>query len=164
MQGLFSSKYVTEYLGRADLKQLIQDQVGNGVHQYGTTVTIKTPARTGYFCALADINSSGVAQSSIENIRVALSGLWDYLGKNGEKEIINTPILGSGFSRVSASREKLCKEIIRSFIASTTQYTFCDGLRIVIHPKDIKDNKIDLGELAKFLEYSCKYSLVESAY
>ena len=35
------------------------------------------------------------------------------------------------------------------------------GVRL-LHPSDVKKNNIDLLELAGFLEYSCKYSLVES--
>ncbi len=159
IQGIFTKKYYTNHQA---LNDVIQGQISGDKQEFGTTVTVRANERTGYFCALADVNENGVAQSNIENIRVSLAELWNYLGSNGEKDVLNVPILGSGFSRVSATREELFQEIVKSFIASTSEHTFCDGLRIVIHPDDIKKNNIDLLELASFLEYSCKYSIVES--
>ncbi len=159
IQGIFTNKYYTNH--RA-LRDAIQGQLTGDRQEFGTTVTVRANKRTGYFCALADVNENGVAQSNIENIRVSLAELWNYLGSNGEKDVLNVPILGSGFSRVSATREELFQEIVKSFIASTSEHTFCDGLRIVVHPNDVKKNNIDLLGLANFLEYSCKYSLVES--
>jgi len=159
IQGIFTKKYYTNHQA---LNAVIKGQLSGDKQEFGTTVTVRANKRTGYFCALADVNENGVAQSNIENIRVSLAELWNYLGSNGEKDVLNVPILGSGFSRVSATREELFQEIVKSFIASTSEHTFCDGLRIVIHPSDIKKNNIDLLELASFLEYSCKYSIVES--
>ena len=159
IQGIFTSKYFSNHQA---LKNQIQGQVTQEVEGYGKTVNVRANRRIGYFCAIAEINENGIAQSNIENIRVSLSELWNYLGTNAEKDVVNIPILGSGFSRVSESREDLFQEIVKSFIAATSEHTFCDGLRIVIHPNDVKNNNIDLTELAKFLEYSCKYSLIES--
>jgi hypothetical protein len=159
IQGLFTSKYFSNHQA---LRDQIQGQINGATEGYGKTVTVRANERIGYFCAIAEVNENGVAKSNIENIRVSLAELWNYLSTNGEKDIINVPILGSGFSRVSVSREELFQEIVKSFIASTSEHTFCDGLRIAIHPNDIKKNKIDLIELSKYLEYSCKYSLVES--
>lgn len=160
IQGIFTSKYFSNH--QAMLAQ-IQGQIEDSDSQFGKTVTVRANKRIGYFCALAEINEHGVAKSDLEKVRVSLGELWNYLGTNGEKAIINVPILGSGFSRVSATREDLFQEIVKSFIASTAEHTFCDGLRIVVHPSDIKKNNINLTELNKFLEYSCKYSLIESA-
>jgi hypothetical protein len=159
IQGIFTKKYFTNHQA---LNDTIRGQITSDRQKFGTTVTVRANKRTGYFCALADVNENGVAQSNIENIRVSLAELWNYLGSNGEKDILNVPILGSGFSRVSATREELFQEIVKSFIASTSEHTFCDGLRIVVRPSDLRKNDIDLLELASFLKYSCKYSLVES--
>ena len=159
IQGLFTSKYFSNHQA---IKDQIQGQINDETQNYGKTVTVRANNRIGYFCAIAEVNEHGVAKSNIENIRISLAELWNYLGTNGEKDYINTPILGSGFSRVSESREELFQEIVKSFIASTSEHSFCDGLRIIIHPEDIKKNNIDLEELAKYLEYSCKYSLIES--
>ena len=163
IQGIFTKKYCTDY---AALETAIRGQITPGRQKFGTTVTIRTNKRVGYFCALADMNKNDVALSNIGNIRVSLAALWNYLSSNSEKDTLNVPILGSGFARVSATREELFQEIVKSFIASTiastSKHTFCDGLRIVIHPSDVKKNSIDLLKLASFLEYNCKYSLVKS--
>ena len=95
----------------------------------------------------------------MENIRISLAGLWSYLSSNAEKDTFNIPLLGSGFSRVPATRGDLFAEIVRSFIASTSQSTYCDGLRIVVYSKDINKFGIDINEMVKFLDYSCQYQI-----
>jgi len=157
IQGLFSSKYFANVRAITDQ---IKSQVGEGTQPLGTTVAVRSSEKTGYFCAVAEVNDARVAKSNIENIRVSLAELWNYLSSNAEKEILNIPIIGSGFSRVSASREELAKEIIRSFIASTSDHTFCDGIRLVVHPHDIKKYNINIERLVKFIEYSCIYSII----
>jgi hypothetical protein len=158
IQGLFSDKYFAD---REEINKQIKLQIKDEVSSpFGTTITIKSTERTGYFCAIADINQNGVARSNVENIRVSLAGLWSYLSSNAEKDILNIPILGSGFSRVSTPREDLVKEIIRSFIASTSDHTFCDGIRLVIYKKDIKKYDINVDQLVDFIKYSCIYSIV----
>lgn len=161
IQGIFTKKYFPSH---QSVKDQISTQLNNQNADFGTTVTLRAKEKTGYFCAIAEINDRGVARSTIENIRVSLAELWDYLSDNGEKDIINIPILGSGFSRVSAPREDLLKEIVKSFIASIADHSYCEGLRIVIHPKDVKKYKIDIQELAQFIEYSCRYSLAGNNY
>ncbi len=158
IQGLFCEKYFPSI---QPVKDQINAQIQNLPCEFGTTITIRGSSRVGYFCAIAEVNSSGVARSNIENLRISLGGLWNYLSDNAEKDIINIPILGSGFSRISAKREELVRELLLSFFAALSQSTFCDGIRIVIHPNDVKTYNIDICELARFFEYSCKYSLSE---
>lgn len=158
IQGVFCNKYFPSI-------QPVNDQITSQIQdlpcEFGTTVTVRGSSKTGYFCAIAEVNDSGIAKSNIENLRVSLVGLWSYLSDNAEKNIINLPILGSGFSRISAKREELVKEILLSFFAAISQNTFCDGIRVVIHPSDIRTFNIDVNELARYFEYSCKYSLIE---
>lgn len=158
IQGTFCKKYFTSLHAVNDQ---ITAQAPNLPYEFGTTVTIRGESRTGYFCAVAEINESGVAKSDIESIRVALGGLWSYLANHAEKDVVNVPILGPGFSRVSATREELFREIVLSFIAAANESTFCDGIRIVLYPKDVKQYGIDVGQLASFLEYNCKHATSE---
>ena len=157
VQGLFTSKYFTD---RRVIDEQIKSQVGDGPHPIGTTVTIRASNKIAYFVAIAEMNDAGVAKSNLENIRLALGELWNYLSSKGEKDILNVPILGSGYSRVSSPREMLAKEIIKSFVASTIDHTFCDGLRLVIHKKDISKYNMDIENLIQFIEYTCKHSLI----
>ncbi len=158
IQGLFCDKYFPSI---QPVNDQLNAQIQNRPCEFGTTITIRGSLKIGYFCAIAEVNDSGVARSNIENLRISLGGLWSYLSENAEKDIINIPILGSGFSRISAKREELVRELLLSFFAALSQNTFCDGIRIVIHPNDIKKYNIDIYELARFFEYSCKYSLSE---
>ena len=156
IQAIFCSKYFPSI---HPVNDQIKSQSPQLPCKFGTTITIRGSSKIGYFCAISEINDSGVAKSNIENLRVSLGGLWSYLSDHAEKDIINIPILGSGFSRISAKREELVRELILSFFAAISQSTFCDGIRVVIHPNDIKKYNIDINELARFFEYCCKYSL-----
>ena len=160
IQGLFCSKYFPSI-------QPVNDQITSQIQSFpcdfGTTVTVRGSSKVGYFCAIAEVNDSGVAKSNIENLRISLGRLWSYLSDHSEKDIINIPILGSGFSRISVKREALVREILLSFFAAISESTFCDGIRVVIHRADAKKYSIDIQELARFFEYSCKYSISEPA-
>ena len=160
IQGKFAEKYLSSSL---DLRENLKGSNSDGKVPIGTTITVQGNGKMGYFCAIAEINSSGICKSNLENIRVSLAELWNYLGTHGEKAIFNIPVLGSGFSRVPISRQDLSKEIIGSFVASTRENTFCDGLRLVIHPSDIRKFNIDIPDIVKFIEYSCLHSFVSAS-
>ena len=161
VQGLFCNKYFPSSI--QPVNDQIKSQVQSFPCDFGTTVTVRGSSKVGYFCAIAEVNDSGVAKSNIENLRISLGGLWGYLSDHSEKDIINIPILGSGFSRIPIKREVLVREILLSFFAAISESTFCDGIRVVIHPADVKKYSIDIQELARFFEYSCKYSISQPA-
>lgn len=156
IQGSFTSRY---FNGVDAINDQIRGQICPGEHPIGTIVKVESKERVGYFCAIADINESGVAESSIEQLRVALAELWSYLSANAEKDTLNVPILGSGFSRIGSPREDLFKEIVRSFNAAISDRTFCDVLRIVVLPGDVRKHSIDVHEMARYLDYSCSYAI-----
>ena len=168
IQGQFCKKYFpSKFPSIRTVESQISDQVKKLPCKLGTTVTIKGvtiegATKIGYFCAIADMNNSGVAQSNVENLRISLGELWNYLSGNAEKDIINIPILGSGFSRITAKREELVIELLHSFFAAISESSFCEGMRVVIKRKDVSTYNIDIEELAKIFEYACKYSLSES--
>lgn len=155
VQGLFTNKYFSDV-------RTINDQVNaqqpNRPVEFGTTVTIRGNDKVGYFCAIAEMNDAGVARSNMENLRLSLGGLWVYLSENAEKSILNVPVLGSGFSRVSEPREEIIQEIILSFIAAISDSSFCEGIRIVVHPKDIKKYEMNIDKITRFLEHHCLYT------
>lgn len=155
IQGQFTDRHVAS----PDTMNIeIQNQVQEVPVAHGTTVRVTGNDRFGYFCAIAQITAGGVAQCNRQEFQEALGGLWTYLANNAEKEVINVPILGSGFSRIGAKREVLFGDIILSFIAATSASTFCDGIRIVILPSDIERYKIDVEELVEFVKHHCKYA------
>ena len=158
VQGSFTERY---FSGVDSINDQVRRQVPLGEHPFGTTVSVQAKDRVGYFCAIARMNASGTAASSVEELRMALAGLWSYLSHNAEKGAFNVPILGSGFSRVGLRREDLLKEIVRSFMAAISESAFCDVLRIVVWPGDVKEHSIDVTEMARFVDYSCRYAMGE---
>ncbi|WP_155986644.1 macro domain-containing protein [Thioalkalivibrio sp. ALE23] len=155
VQGLFTAKYCKDM---KSVNQQINAQVRAFPTDFGATVTVHGTERTAYFCAIAEMNNAGVAQGTIENLREALGGLWSYLAESADKGTVNVPVLGSGYSRITASREELIREIVLSFLAALTESNFCDRMRIVIHPKDVKQYKIDIERVQKFIAHSCEYT------
>ncbi len=155
VQGLYTTKYCSDV---RSINNQVNAQQPNRPVEFGTTVTIRGNDKVGYFCAIAEMNDVGVARSNMENLRSSLGGLWVYLSETAEKSILNVPVLGSGFSRVSEPREEIIQEIVLSFIAAINDSSFCEGIRIVVHPKDIKKYKMNIDRINKFLEHHCQYT------
>lgn len=160
IQGQFCERY---YKDTGALKNIIKKEYPNLPVGFGTTVRVKGTGKTGYFCAIAELNQSNVAKSNFENLQKSLGVLWEYISSNSEKGTINIPIIGSGFSRISEKREVIVREIVRSFIAGITDHCFSDCLRIVIHPKDIKKHTFNLEEFLEFVGYITKFTVLKPA-
>lgn len=103
------------------------------------------------FVTTSPLNSDGNAISHDENLGLSLAGLWDYLAKQGFTDHVVMPVMGTGFAGHKRTREETIRSIVRSFIASCSQKTFCGRLTIVIHPRDL-DNFIDLESIFHFLD------------
>lgn len=153
IQGQFTHKYCRN---EQDVADQVKNSIGHGPHPIGTTTAIESNKRTGYFCAIARFNDSGVASGALDDLTEALPALWNYIATNAPKETINVPILGSGFARVPAKREELFEMIVQSFVAATSESSLCDGIRIVVRQEDLRHFNID--EMREFLKYTCRYS------
>ena len=156
IQGQFTTKY---FSSPAAIDRQIAAQIENIPCDIGTTATVEGESVTAYFCAISELNDSGSAQSTMQDLQKALGSLWHYLATSAEKSVINVPILGSGFSRISATRQDLFREIVLSFFAAISESTFCDEFRIIVYPKDIRKYDIDVSDLVKFLDHNCKYAI-----
>jgi len=124
----------------------------------GTCVRLNPKKRTGYFVAIADINEHGVASGTFNDLKEALAHLWVFIGRRGLKESLVMPVLGTGFSRLSQTREEIVREMIKSFIAACSERTLADKLTIVITPEDVSKHRISLDELGAFLRHECRYA------
>lgn len=124
----------------------------------GTVVRLSLKDRTAYFVAIADINEHGVAEGSLEKLKVALAETWVHIGSRGLKEHLVMPVLGSGFSRLPQTREQILREIVKSFVAACSERVLADRLTIVLSPRDVAEHKISLQELGAFLEHVCRYA------
>lgn len=112
-----------------------------------------------YFVAIADINQFGKPiNTSFQNIQIALEGLWNQLEIRGHIENLAIPLIGTGKAGIKdATREKVIKEIIFSFIASSQERKITEKLIICIHPLDLAQKDLKLRELDEYLKYMCKY-------
>lgn len=169
VQGIFTKRY---YAGESQLDQelsaalvgypsteLSDRRVGKTRrYAHGTCARLNPKDCTAYFVAIADINEHGTASSHIEALKDSLSSLWVFIGTRGTKEPLVIPILGTGFSRLSQTREEIVHEIIRSFIAACSERTFADSLTIAIAPQDVVKHGISLDCLGAFLAHECRYA------
>lgn len=128
----------------------------------GTTAAIRAKGRLTYWLAASRINASGRAFASPEDIFSALPCFWTFVAEHGEKGTILMPVLGSGFARAGLPRERIVQEIVRSFIAANNARTFCDRLRIVIHPDDLHTHSLNFRRLSDFVRHECEFTETRS--
>ncbi len=126
-------------------------------YEFGTIIYLNHDRFRSYWIAMADINEYGRPSSSFKVFQESLEKLWNYLMKSGRMERLVLPILGSGKTGINESREKLLKEIIISFIAFSREKKITEELVLCIHPRDFMKHNIDLGNIKKYLEYSCEF-------
>jgi len=139
--------------------KIIDDKPGKRKQfEIGTVVRLEKQDRLFYLLALTHINQEGRASCTKEYLDDALAKLWYHLGEKGDKCDIIIPVIGTGHARLPIVREEVIPRIIRSFIASCSSRTPCDKLTIVVYPDDVARYKINLRDLDKFLEYSCRYA------
>lgn len=128
------------------------------LYSIGTVATVHTNQTTGYLVAMAKLNQHKSANASFEDILVCLPQLWQAIATRGIIGPIFIPLLGTGHGRVPVKRERIIREIVRSYIAASRTSKFCEKLTIVIHPGDYSNNKVDLQSIQEFLLLSCKYA------
>ena len=127
------------------------------IYQVGTVALLEQKERTFYFLALSTINMHGRAQTTKMELDQALAKMWYDISERGPRGDIVVPLLGVGHGRLDTNRAEVVKATIRSFIASCSQKTYCNRMIISVYPPDLKKHKMDLEELAEFLDYCCKY-------
>ena len=175
VQGQFTLKYydhdthldgeINQVLKSANYQVVSELQSrGQTLKKYpvGTVVKVTPRNRTFYLLAVANMNPQGNAASDFNMISDALNRLWQYLGEAGdyEQELL-IPVLGTGRSRLTTTREEIIQEIINSFIAATTQKRVCDTLSIVIHSSDFYRFNLEMEDLKHFLIAQCRYARIK---
>ena len=128
--------------------------------EIGTVAPIVVSERKAYFVAVARMNSERVASSDANSLHDALPRIWNGIRNRGGMESLLCPVLGSGYSRLSLTRQELLYAIIKSFVVASQEGKLTEKLSVVVHPKDLKKGQLDLDELQRFLEYECVYGRV----
>jgi hypothetical protein len=126
-------------------------------YEVGTTIKLTHKDFRSYWVALASVNENGKPYCTFMDFQVALEGLWGKILTVGHMEPLIMPILGSGRSALNENRMKILKEIINSFVSISNEKKITEELIICIFPRDYFDKNIDIDDLDKFLEYTCKY-------
>lgn len=123
----------------------------------GTVATVRGRTRRAHFVAIATFGAQRVANSTTEDILAALPAIWEHVRSHGDMDDIVIPVLGSGFSRVRATRGELIAEIIRSFVAAAREGRFCEHLTIVIWTEDFAAGRVKLQTLERILDHECNF-------
>ena len=170
LQGQFTQKYYDSNMDHldGDLQTELEEKVSESLpddrkgkklrYPSGTVVRLNPKNQTCYLVAVANMNKNGVAQTSFEEVKVALAEVWSFIIQNGEMEPIVIPIIGTGRGRVKEKREQIAKEILKSFVAACAEVKFCEKLTVVISPTDYRTHCIDLTELGNYLRAICLYT------
>lgn len=174
VQGQFQKKYFESNVASLDsliekglqeipYTQLDRQSSKNKLYPIGTVSKVTYAGKHYYFVAIADINEYGkTINTKFENIQLALEGLWCQLENKGHIEDLAIPLLGTGRAGIKdASRNRVIKEIIFSFVASAKERKITEKLQICIHPSDLEHKDLELEELNEYLHYMCKYRYVD---
>lgn len=144
----------------------VHERIGSKNKQYDIGTIIKLNHRSGfksYWMALADVNEHGKPDGKFENLQICLESLWRYIGEKGHMNRLIMPVLGSGKTGINENRFTILKEIIFSFVALAKERKITEELVICILPSDITDEKVDIYDLSKYLNYQCKYRYESSS-
>ena len=157
------NRQIADQLEEVDGEQLEATKKPYGMrveYPIGTTVAVSSGAQRGYFFALSSLNEERVAGASMEDVLDALPAIWEFIRRKGKNQIgpLCCPVLGSGFSRINATREDLVREIVKSFVSACRLGRFCEKLVIAITPADLVN--IDFERLWRFLDHECSYPSV----
>lgn len=170
VQGQFQKRYFDENLHTLDdlvekgLSDIEYEEIDRKQSKYkrypiGTVSNVTFHGTHYYFVAIVDINEYGKPiNTSFQNIKKALEGIWNYLENKGHIENLAIPLLGTGKAGIKdATREKVIKEIILSFVATARERKITEKMIICIHPFDLEHKDLKLYEIDKYLRYMCKY-------
>lgn len=130
----------------------------SALYPVGTVASVRPKGRTAYLIAIAELNARGVANASFDDLKVALPALWESIANSGTIEAVVIPVLGSGFSRLTETREEITREIVNSFVAGCAARRFTESLTIVMHPRDFYKNNVNIEELGRYLSHVCRYT------
>lgn len=130
----------------------------------GTVARLRTRDRSAYLVAIARLNSRNVAEGSFDDLKTALPALWEYIATAGSIEPLVMPVLGTGFSRLTQTREEIVRELISSFVAACAEKRFTESLTIVIRGKDFYEHQVDLLELGRYLRHVCNYTQLGNSF
>lgn len=153
LQGQFTARYFTGNQNEliAKIREGLRKIGGSAPFPMGTIIPITTHGKTFYFTSMADLNEKGNAITNLENVRLALDGLWKHVREAGELQELAVPVIGTGRGRLQQTRKKMVALIAESFVKASEQGKFTNKLVIVIRPEDASNFGINLYDIKDFL-------------
>ena len=168
VQGCFQLKYFKNNLDQLDklIHESLINQGINGLdvedcfgvtkkYPVGTVAKIDYEGKHFYFVAVNDVNETGKPiDQDIKNISIALQSLANTIKSIGHYDDLCIPLIGSGKAAIAnATRKIVFKNIVDFFLQSEDKLV--SKLIISIHPKDYINNKIDLTQAEKYIDFKC---------
>jgi len=128
-------------------------------HDIGTTIEVEQKHKKFYLLASSKKKENNRVESTIDDVLLSLSNLWEYIAlESGRDGVVTVPLIGTNHGRIpNLTRSTIAKEIIHSYIEASKRLNICDKLIISILPGDLKKGNIDLDEIDEYLKYSCKH-------
>lgn len=123
-------------------------------YPFGTVARVKGYGRTFYFVAMARLNESGTASTTVRDVEDALGTLWAFIRDFGELRDVAIPLVGTGRGRIGFPRKKMVERIAQSFADASRQSIFSNRLSIVVRPEDAENFGVNLYEIRDYLVQS----------
>ena len=116
----------------------------------GTVAVLGEPSRLIFALAYSRVGGHYVAKSSVGELWLSLSRLWDAIYLEAQQECVAMPLVGTGLARIDfLDRETILRLILLSFVSRSSERRICQELRIVLRPSDLE--RINLPEVGAFL-------------
>lgn len=128
-------------------------------YEIGKTIEIENGGKRFYLLVNSHKLENCRVKASIDDLIIALNGVWDFLANDTSRnKIVTIPLLNTGHGRdPSLTKMKTVKDIIHSYIEASKNINICEKLVISISEADIDKKLIDLDELEEYLEARTKF-------
>lgn len=124
----------------------------------GTVAKVDLKGKHYYFVAINDVNQFGKPiNQSIENVDVALKGLFHSISEFGYCDVLAMPLIGTGRAAIpEATIERVFKMTTDLYVFS--QEIIARKLIICLSPKDYIEGRLDFLFIKKFIDYRCLFN------
>jgi Domain of unknown function (DUF6430) len=120
----------------------------NRSYAIGTTAVMTEGARKYFLLAFANTDLIDCkASASIQQMFVALAGLWEKVRNQANNQVVHIPLVGGAVSGVSLEPIQLLRVLLMSILIATRSARITDEIEIVLHESLI--TKIDIRAIAE---------------
>tara|TARA_Y100000815_G_scaffold272335_1_gene301006 strand:- start:181 stop:669 length:489 start_codon:yes stop_codon:yes gene_type:complete len=140
----------------ANIEGLTVDKKFGKTKEYpiGTVAKVEGGGKIIYLVAMAKLNETRTAASSLGMVEDALASTWSFISKSGELTDLAIPVMGTGRGRINIPRKKMIEKIAQSFADSSATSIFSNKLIIFVRPEDAESHQVNLFEVKDYLRQS----------